>query len=129
MGNDDNRAGGSGGPWPGRYLLRPVLELALIYQRIRYGVDLDEVSPQKAVAQSHTPVLLIFGAHDDNTPARHARKIEQASSERFTCHRTFSSMPEKTAGSNWRFGTGSATSSSSTRSVSSYCSAVVRRTE
>jgi alpha-beta hydrolase superfamily lysophospholipase len=63
--------------WPGRYLLRPILELALIYQRLRYGVDLDQVSPVRAVAHSHTPVLLIFGEHDDNTPVRHARSIHE----------------------------------------------------
>ena len=63
------------GRWPGRYLLRPVLELSLIYERVRYGVDLDHVSPEQAVAHCHTPVLLIFGSQDDNTPARHARRI------------------------------------------------------
>src|SRR5205085_5695708 len=63
------------GFWPGGYVLRPILALALIYQRIRYGIDLGQVSPQKAVSQSHTPVLLIFGSHDDNTPVRHAQSI------------------------------------------------------
>jgi uncharacterized protein len=70
--------------WPGRYVLRPILELALIYERIRYGVDLDQVSPQKAVAGSHTPVLLIFGSQDDNTPGRHARSIYQANQSQVT---------------------------------------------
>jgi pimeloyl-ACP methyl ester carboxylesterase len=56
-------------------LLRPILELSLIYARVRYGVDLDHVSPEQAVAHSHTPVLLIFGSQDDNTPARHAWSI------------------------------------------------------
>ena len=64
--------------WPGRYLLRPILELSLIYERLRYGVDLDQVSPQKAVAGSRTPVLLIFGSKDYNTPVRHAWSIHQA---------------------------------------------------
>jgi fermentation-respiration switch protein FrsA (DUF1100 family) len=66
------------GTWPGRYLLRPILELSLIYQRILYRVNLDQVSPVAAVAHSHTPVLLIFGAQDDNTPVRHARSIYEA---------------------------------------------------
>jgi len=64
--------------WPGRYVLRPILELSLIYERIRYGVDLGQVSPKNAVAGSKTPVLLIFGSQDDNTPVRHARSIHQA---------------------------------------------------
>ena len=64
-----------GGNWAGRYLLRPVLELSLIYERVRYGVDLNDVSPEQAVVHSHTPILLIFGSRDDNTPARHARSI------------------------------------------------------
>jgi pimeloyl-ACP methyl ester carboxylesterase len=70
--------------WPGRYVLRPILELALIYQRIRYGVDLDQVSPEKAVAGSRTPVLLIFGSEDENTPVRHARRIYQANPSQVT---------------------------------------------
>jgi uncharacterized protein len=63
------------GPW--RYALRPVFELALLYQRARYGVDLDRVSPEQAVAHSRTPVLLIYGTRDDNTPPRHAQSIYQ----------------------------------------------------
>jgi len=70
--------------WPGRYVLRPILELSLIYERIRYGVDLDQVSPEKAVAGSHTPVLLIFGSEDDNTPVRHAQSIYQANPSQVT---------------------------------------------
>jgi pimeloyl-ACP methyl ester carboxylesterase len=70
--------------WPGRYVLRPILELSLIYERIRYGVDLGRVSPEKAVAASQTPVLLIFGSQDDNTPVRHARSIHQANPSKVT---------------------------------------------
>jgi alpha-beta hydrolase superfamily lysophospholipase len=70
--------------WPGRYLLRPIFELSLIYERLRYGVDLDQVSPQKAVAGSRTPVLLIFGSKDDNTPVRHACSIHRANPSKVT---------------------------------------------
>jgi uncharacterized protein len=63
------------GSWPGRYLLRPILELSFVYERAVYGVDLDRVSPEDAVAGSRTPVLLIYGTRDDNTPERHARRI------------------------------------------------------
>jgi pimeloyl-ACP methyl ester carboxylesterase len=61
--------------WPGRYPLRPILELAILYERLRYGVDLGRVSPETAVARSRAPVLLIYGSEDGNTPPRHARKI------------------------------------------------------
>jgi alpha-beta hydrolase superfamily lysophospholipase len=63
--------------WPARYPLRPILELAMLYDRVRYGVDLDQVSPESAVGRSHTPVLLIYGSDDANTPPRHARRIHQ----------------------------------------------------
>jgi len=70
--------------WPGRYALRPILELSFIYERLRYGVDLGQVSPERAVARARTPVLLIFGSHDDNTPPRHARRIQEANPARVT---------------------------------------------
>ncbi len=70
--------------WPGRYALRPILELSFIYERLRYGVDLGQVSPERAVGRARTPVLLIFGAHDDNTPPRHARRIHEANPDRVT---------------------------------------------
>jgi pimeloyl-ACP methyl ester carboxylesterase len=38
-------------------------------------VDLGSVSPEQAVAHSRTRVLLITGTRDNNTPARHARRI------------------------------------------------------
>ena len=63
--------------WPGRYPLRPILELAMIYERLRYGVDLGQVSPETAVARSRSPVLLIYGSEDGNTPPRHARRIHE----------------------------------------------------
>jgi len=63
------------GATPWRYAIRPVLELAFLYQRLRYGVDLTAVSPTQAVAEVRTPILLIYGTKDDNTPARHARVI------------------------------------------------------
>ncbi|HTM51873.1 MAG TPA: alpha/beta fold hydrolase [Bryobacteraceae bacterium] len=68
--------------WPGRYPLRPILELAIVYDRVRYGVDLDRVSPETAVRASHTPVLLIYGSEDRNTPPRHARRIHQGNPAR-----------------------------------------------
>jgi len=62
---------------PLRQAIRPVLKLAFLYQRLRYGVDLELVSPEQAVVNSRTRVLLIYGTKDDNTPARHGRSIQQ----------------------------------------------------
>jgi len=39
---------------------------------------------RRAVAGARTPVLLIFGSHDSNTPPRHARSIYQANPARVT---------------------------------------------
>jgi len=61
------------GPWS--YAVKPILESALLYQRLRYGVDLRQVSPEQAVTRSSTRVLLIYGSKDDNAPARHAHLI------------------------------------------------------
>jgi len=60
------------------FALRPVLNLALVYQRLRYGVDLGAVSPEQAVTRTRTRVLLIHGALDNNTPLQHSRSIYRA---------------------------------------------------
>jgi uncharacterized protein len=54
-----------------------VIELAALYQRARYGLDLTRVSPENAVARSRTRVLLIHGAADGTAPAWHARRIRE----------------------------------------------------
>lgn len=59
----------------GRTLLRPAVEAGFIYARWRYGVDLDEASPEKAVGASRVPVLLIHGLRDTNLPPRHSEMI------------------------------------------------------
>jgi fermentation-respiration switch protein FrsA (DUF1100 family) len=66
----------------GRTLLRPAVEAGLLYARWRYGVDLEQVSPQGAVAASRVPVLLIHGLKDTNLPARHSEMIVAHSSLR-----------------------------------------------
>jgi predicted alpha/beta-fold hydrolase len=68
------------GPWLGRTLLRPALEAGLLYARMRYGVDLEQASPQSAVATSRVPVLLIHGLADTNLPPRHSEQIKAANS-------------------------------------------------
>ena len=63
------------GPWVGRVLLRPMVEIAFLRVRWKYGLDLQRVSPEDAVARSHIPVLLIHGQVDGNIPVRHSRSI------------------------------------------------------
>ena len=63
------------GPWLGRTVLRPIVEFAFLYARLKYKLDFEQVSPQAAVAQSKVPILLIHGIVDSNIPVRHSRSI------------------------------------------------------
>ncbi len=65
------------GPWLGRILLRPAVEIAFAYARMKYGFDLTKVSPEDAVAATAIPVLLIHGQIDRNIPVRHSRLIQR----------------------------------------------------
>jgi len=64
------------GPWLGRTLLRPVIEVSFLYARWKYGLDLQQVSPEAAVSATRVPVLLIHGEIDSNIPVRHSRRIK-----------------------------------------------------
>jgi uncharacterized protein len=66
------------GPWFAHSIGRPVLEFALLYGRIRYGVNLADANPERAIAQSHIPTLLICGTADSNIPMRHSLRLEEA---------------------------------------------------
>lgn len=68
------------GPWLGQTLLRPVVESAFLYTRLRYGFNMDRVSPEDVVAATHVPVLLIHGQDDVNIPLRHSRRIASRNS-------------------------------------------------
>lgn len=65
----------------GRTLLRPVLEVGLLYARWRYGVALGGISAADALAQSSTPVLLIHGDADKNIPPRHSLMLVERARE------------------------------------------------
>ena len=66
------------GPWVGRTVLRPLVEVAFVRARWKYGLDMDHVSPEDAVAQTNVPVLLIHGESDSNIPVRHSLRMHEA---------------------------------------------------
>jgi pimeloyl-ACP methyl ester carboxylesterase len=72
------------GNWVARTLGRPSIEAGTLYARIRYGVDLSEVSPESAVAGTRVPVLLIHGSSDVNTPPRHSVAIKARNPNRIS---------------------------------------------
>jgi uncharacterized protein len=59
----------------GRIVDIPLIESALLYVRFRYGIDARAASPETAVRETHTPILLIHGIEDAKTPIRHSREI------------------------------------------------------
>ncbi len=65
-------------PWFGRTLGRPVIASAVVYARLRYGIDLLQPSPLDALKGSHVPVLLIHGANDHNISPRHSIALAAA---------------------------------------------------
>ena len=67
------------GPWVGRILLRPLVEIAFLRARWKYGLAMWQISPAAAAAGSRIPILLIHGQIDSNIPVRHSRAIHAAS--------------------------------------------------
>jgi uncharacterized protein len=63
------------GPWLGRTVLRPVVEVAFGFARWKYRMNLEQVSPERIVASTNVPVLLIHGQIDRNIPVRHSQRI------------------------------------------------------
>src|SRR6516162_3910538 len=63
------------GPWLGRTILRPVVEVAFGYARWKYTLNFELVSPESIVAATRVPVFLIHGQSDSNIPIRHSRRI------------------------------------------------------
>ena len=69
------------GPWFGRTLGTPVIGAAVLYARLRYGVDLLRPSPMNALEHSSTPVLLIHGMKDRTVSPHHALLLAHAAPE------------------------------------------------
>lgn len=66
------------GLWFSRSIGRPALEFALIYARMRYGLNLADASPLRAVSQTKIPILIICGTADHNIPMRHSLLLAKA---------------------------------------------------
>jgi len=67
----------------GRMLAAPPVWAGFVYARLRYGLDFHAASPEAALAHSTTPVLLIHGRDDRQTPPVHS-EILAASNRRCT---------------------------------------------
>jgi uncharacterized protein len=61
--------------WLVRPLAEAPLDSALIYARIRYGVDLRQSSPEYCVTSNSVPLLLIAGTADRNIQERHSKEL------------------------------------------------------
>lgn len=48
------------------------------FARLRYGFDFDKASPVQAIVQTKAPILLIHGAEDRGTPAKHSMELAAA---------------------------------------------------
>lgn len=66
------------GPWFGKTVGFPVLEAALLYARIRYGIDLLKPSPLYGITHSRVPALLIHGEVDHNISSHHSEVLAHA---------------------------------------------------
>jgi fermentation-respiration switch protein FrsA (DUF1100 family) len=62
----------------GRWIGRPAAYAGLAWVRVRYGENLLDAEPSAAIARIHTPVLLIHGDADRNSPVYHARALAAA---------------------------------------------------
>ena len=64
------------GPWVGRTFFRPAVDVGFLYVRLRYGLNMENASPENAVVGLKTPVLLIHGINDTNIPPYHSDLIK-----------------------------------------------------
>lgn len=63
------------GPWFGRTLARPLIEIAFIYTRSRYHIDLMHANPSDALRNCTAPILLIHGQADRNILPWHSEEL------------------------------------------------------
>ena len=63
------------GPWIGQTFLRPLVEIAFLRARLKYHLDMQNISPENSAASTQVPILLIHGEVDSNIPLRHSQII------------------------------------------------------
>jgi pimeloyl-ACP methyl ester carboxylesterase len=63
------------GPWVGRTILRPIVEVAFLRARWKYNLNMQAISPEDSLAAAKVPVFLIHGQIDSNIPIRHSRRM------------------------------------------------------
>jgi dipeptidyl aminopeptidase/acylaminoacyl peptidase len=63
------------------FVARTLVYGAVVYGRVRYGLNLADASPVVSARRLQTPLLLIHGAEDDNTPPAHSLAIRDAALE------------------------------------------------
>lgn len=63
------------GRWFGQTAGRLPVEIGLLYAKWRYGLDLRDANPEKALGGSDTPVLLIHGRADVNIRPWHSERM------------------------------------------------------
>lgn len=63
------------GPWLGATFFRPTVDVGFLLARLRYGLDMEDASPKRAVEGIGIPVLLIHGLQDQNIPSYHSDEI------------------------------------------------------
>jgi len=63
------------GPWVGRTILRPLVEIAFLRARLKHHLDMQNISPENSAAATAVPILLIHGEVDSNIPLRHSLRI------------------------------------------------------
>ena len=56
----------------------PIIGAAFLYAQLRYGYDLDAVSPVESLRRAQTPVLLIHGLADERTDPIQSRALHAA---------------------------------------------------
>lgn len=64
------------GPWLGRTFFWPTVEVGFLYVQRKFGLHMDDASPEAAVEKTEVPVLLIHGLSDRNIPSFHSSEIQ-----------------------------------------------------
>ena len=59
-------------------LAKVVVGIGLVYARLAYDLDFRQVSPVRSTGQTSTPILLIHGLADRETPASHSQALAAA---------------------------------------------------